>query len=401
VRVLHIGNILNSGYHTVRLLRARGVDAYLVIDSDHREPANYPEWEAGRPVDEPWIVRLGSTDLLKSFGAKLSRLRSLARSFDLVHTWSVYVEYAEFLGRPFVHSSNGYEIDHAPFVGRHQRGLSVMFRLNHVPLTHRPYYRVRGLLATALIRRALRRSRAIFCSMSHQVATLERIGVGDRVIPLSFLPMNLETMEGVVPAPREDRDELLVLHPTRHFWAVKGNDLVFKAFARLRRTTGRRARLVTMAWGPDVARSRELAETLGLGADVTWLPKLPGPELRALMKAADVVMDQYVLGSWGALAIEAAALGVPVILRAEMSDTFYPDPPPFLSARTEDDIHRYLVAAGESPGWLVERGLEHRAWVQRNLPKQIERIVCAYEALIQPPARRRSGVDAAADLRAQ
>jgi D-inositol-3-phosphate glycosyltransferase len=136
---------------------------------------------------------------------------------------------------------------------------------------------------------------------------------------------------------------------------LKGPDVAIRAFGEAVRTRPdllAEAVLVLVGGpsGPDpgtqVERLRRLARRAGIADRVRFLPPVPHDDLGSLYAAADVVLMPSRSESFGLVALEAQASGVPVIASAVGG-------------------LRYVVADGES-GYLVPPG-DHRALADRLL----------------------------------
>jgi glycosyltransferase involved in cell wall biosynthesis len=103
-------------------------------------------------------------------------------------------------------------------------------------------------------------------------------------------------------------DPLLVL--VGRLTRQKGVDVALRALARLR-SAHPTARLVVAGDGPEARGLRELASTLGLDGAVRWLGAVGDP--LPLLAAADVVLMPSRAEGLPRVALEAAALGRPVV----------------------------------------------------------------------------------------
>jgi D-inositol-3-phosphate glycosyltransferase len=163
------------------------------------------------------------------------------------------------------------------------------------------------------------------------------------------------------PRPAEEARKRLGLsgHPVVLFVGrlqrMKGPDVAIGAFEEARRARPdllAEAVLVLVGGpsGPDpgsqVERLRRLARRAGIADRVRFLPPVPHADLGSLYAAADVVLMPSRSESFGLVALEAQASGVPVIASAVGG-------------------LRYVVADGES-GFLVPAG-DHRAFADRLL----------------------------------
>jgi N-acetyl-alpha-D-glucosaminyl L-malate synthase BshA len=102
--------------------------------------------------------------------------------------------------------------------------------------------------------------------------------------------------------------EKIVMHIS-NFRKVKRVDDVVRIFARIRREVG--SRLVFIGDGPERAAATELAGNLGVLEDIVFLGKLES--VAELISCADLFLLPSEQESFGLVALEALASGVPVI----------------------------------------------------------------------------------------
>lgn len=166
--------------------------------------------------------------------------------------------------------------------------------------------------------------------------------------------------------------DFLVFFPARQDWvkgtgyADKGNDVFMRAFARLR-AAGHRVGLILCEWGRNVAESKQLLQDLGVSAHVHWTQPVGAVGFNRLCQASDLVADQFTLGAFGGVLFKAFCSGRPVITYLDEAQLrpVYPELPPVINARTEDDIVARIGDAIADPQGLALRGRQGRAWVER------------------------------------
>jgi len=110
-----------------------------------------------------------------------------------------------------------------------------------------------------------------------------------------------------IPEKRSPRQATL-MHIS-NFRPVKRVEDVIRIFARVREQ--RDARLVLVGDGPDYSRTRELVDRLGLADHVRYVGVVDN--VAPLLKAADVLLLPSETESFGLVALEAMASGVPVV----------------------------------------------------------------------------------------
>lgn len=102
--------------------------------------------------------------------------------------------------------------------------------------------------------------------------------------------------------------EKVLLHVS-NFRKVKRLPDVIAIFARVREVMP--AQLLLVGEGPELSRTRDLVDSLGLSANVRFLGKQD--EVNTLFNAADLLLLPSEKESFGLVALEAMASGVPVI----------------------------------------------------------------------------------------
>jgi N-acetyl-alpha-D-glucosaminyl L-malate synthase BshA len=109
--------------------------------------------------------------------------------------------------------------------------------------------------------------------------------------------------------PKKDSDRQFTLMHISNFRPLKRVDDVVRIFARVRQSVD--ARLVLVGDGPEYGRTRELVEKLGLADMVRWVGVVD--DVAPILKAADVLLLPSETESFGLVALEAMASGVPVV----------------------------------------------------------------------------------------
>jgi glycosyltransferase involved in cell wall biosynthesis len=182
-----------------------------------------------------------------------------------------------------------------------------------------------------------------------------------------------------------------VFAPARHDWAIKGNEMILRAFARFVRAAGQpNARLVLLEWGKEVDRSRALIQELGIGPQVLWRPVVSGKSLCRAMQSADVVIDQFVLGVFGSTVPQAMATGAPVISSYDEAKNAwaFPAAPPILRASCADEIAGHLQTMFADPQKRRAVGEAGRKWFQAHHSPQ--RVATAFEGIIRSVLEKRA-----------
>ena len=166
------------------------------------------------------------------------------------------------------------------------------------------------------------------------------------------------------------------LHPSHLDWGVtdsgrwrnstKGNDRFLRAFFRAIRQ-GVDLRCIIVNRGPDREIARRMTEESGCADHFDWREPVSPRALIELFHEADVVVDQFDVGTIGAIAMEAMAQGKPVMayIANEALRLRYDTLPPVLNCRSQDEIFDTILA-NQSRQELQETGDRADRWVRDN-----------------------------------
>ena len=136
------------------------------------------------------------------------------------------------------------------------------------------------------------------------------------VIPLGvdleqFQPRDREAARATIDFPAEER----LLIAVGRIEPLKGFDILVRALAEM--TERERVRLLVIGGderaAPELARLRAIAEEIGVTDRVHFPGSIPHERLAAYYNAADVVVIPSFSESFGLVALEAMASGVPVV----------------------------------------------------------------------------------------
>jgi glycosyltransferase involved in cell wall biosynthesis len=184
----------------------------------------------------------------------------------------------------------------------------------------------------------------------------------------------------------------IVFVPARQDWYWKGSDRLLRGFA----TAARRypsAVLVCAGWGADLEPSRRLIAELGIGERVRMLPcALSKSRLRRYYCAADVVADQFTVGSYGGSALEAMSCERPVLIHLDRGrfETEGWSLPPVMNVSHAEEIAVALERLFDEPDLRSKLGSNAREWAVANHgPPLAERVIeLAGEVAAEKTARK-------------
>jgi glycosyltransferase involved in cell wall biosynthesis len=112
----------------------------------------------------------------------------------------------------------------------------------------------------------------------------------------------------------------------------------------------------------------------GIAIELIMVQGLPNTELHALMQNCDVIADQLLIGWYAMFAIEAMALGKPVLCytRTDLenlyvqADLLEPGELPLINCNPSNIVEVIRKLVNASPSELTELGERGRAYVERR-----------------------------------
>ena len=164
-------------------------------------------------------------------------------------------------------------------------------------------------------------------------------------------------------------DDLVILAPARQNWDIKSNDKVIRAFAKLVKTEKQyNFTLMLCDWGQHRDKTRDLIKQYNINKNVTFYPPVPKKTSAKMMQMADIVVDQFKLGTFGGITPEAMSCGKPLLVhyQSEIHEWCFNSHPPVLNATNSDDIYRHFKELASSKEYRQELGEKGRAWVQQE-----------------------------------
>jgi glycosyltransferase involved in cell wall biosynthesis len=358
----------NDGYNVVKELRRMNIDADLAINKTDFAMA-FPEWEDATlkgPIN-PYDIKADEIrqdfhppewikyfDFLNNTPRKKLRfqktrarigLLKLMREYDVIEAQVPYSIYAQFSGVPFVPYDAGW-IRYFP----HESGLRAK-----------------------LAKRAHKNAPGIILTNPDTYALFEKEPYIDQN-KLHFSPFAVDH-EKYKPVDGHDirethlrcGEDFLLFAPSRHVWPEKGNDKMIRAYARFLKVYPN-ARFLMVDWTVDVHKSKALAQSLGIYHKIDWMAPVPKGELIRYYGAADIVLDQFIVGSWGTSTPEAMSCAKPVIMYYNPKHIMraFGQLPPILNSFTEDEIYGNMVAMAQSPDKKEQVGNASRRWIQET-----------------------------------
>lgn len=325
-RIAYLCNMNNNAFATVRYLRDRGYDAHVFrfpYEPKHFQPQadTFDDDFHDYYHETPW----GNAYDLAKF-SKLEIQRQL-QDFDVVIGAGTAPAYMDYIGR--------------------QLDVFIPYGEDIITLATRVLAKPNVLMDRLLLRkhqrRGIRNARHIVMDLAEPnfVSSLLRLrpqGTWHKLTPPAIYEPQYR-----IESIKSDRiksthwqhflrirsqNELVIFHHSRHHWRsapgqpdwiLKGNDQILQGLKLFKdRNPELSFKLITFEYGPDVAASKKLAESLGLQENVEWLPVLPRREIRIGLAFSDIGVGE-IHKSWYSYGVmlEVLAVGLPFIGRRE------------------------------------------------------------------------------------
>ncbi len=118
-------------------------------------------------------------------------------------------------------------------------------------------------------------------------------------------------------------------------------------------------------WSLDEGKSKKLVDDLRISDNIIWIKPVPKNQLIQYYNIADIVLDQFVLGSWGTSTPEAMSCGKPVLMfyKKEYILRAFGEEPPILNSFSEEDIFSNLMKLAKDVDFRKEVGRKSRDWI--------------------------------------
>lgn len=400
-KVAIIGNMNNVGFVLMRLLRDRGIDANLILYSNdgtggnsHFSPENdtadFESWlpfiRRSRVPDN--LVTTVSWPLAAYYWLLILAAHLLGRSSMPPRLFSKRKFQNELEGFDFVIGSGPLPA----LMTRSGRQLDVFWSYSTGVeyLAGAPFREVSRWYSkvfywfTAPVRRNQERGiraaqNAVVGLDNGAYEELMTRGISSKrvFVPMVYghapeFPSESCRAEAELMAKLREQSDLVCFSAVRQYWSVKRNDIFLRGFSDfLMRNNNKIACLVFMDYGPDVQKSKDLVESLGLSNQVYWLSKKGRMDVRFLSTLADINVGQFDNGptSWGCVGWEALADGKPLLTGFNWTDGEFESrsgipAPPILGVTNEADISERLNWALKNRSELIRLGARGQNWFE-------------------------------------
>lgn len=364
-RVAFIGNLASVAFAWVQILRKKGLPADIFLTPSEwtkiqgtieTQYGEIPDWVNVFPnnAQRLQLPNGGLIGQIKRQVELISTAREL-ETYDVVHSFtgalfqSIYATFRFGLlkSRPYIATATGSDVREKAFEKS-----------------------IKG----AIIRFFFRRSARTLLLNIDLIDNAKKLRMQNWV----FFPFLIDTAlysPGDVPKLKGMEKSVLYFMPTNIDWGLndksrsrkstKGNNRFIEAFAHYIKGGGN-ARLLLVDRGPDKEAAKELVAQLGINDRVKFIEAMKRPELIKYYRMADVVVDQFDIGSFGATALEVMACARPcmIYINQDQVRRCYKRLPPVVNARSTADILSQIERL-ESRELRQKIGVESRKWIER------------------------------------
>lgn len=373
MRILILGNMANDGYSVAKEMRKDDVNVDLAINISDFGMA-LPEWEDGeiaKQIDpynskmedvkntwEPpsWIRYFDFLNKVPKKKNLIGKIKSriniikMIREYDVIETHVPWALYAQFSGIPYVAYDAGW-IRYFPY-GNNFRD--------------------------KLARRGYAKAKKIIITNPDTYEIFDKLSYLDKE-KIIFIPFAIDH-EKYKPIRVHDlrnnyvnNNELLFFSPSRQSWKEKGNDKMIRAFAKFVKSFPN-SKLLMVSWSVDETNSKKLVKSLDIEENVSWIQPVPKNILIKYYNVADVVLDQFILGSWGTSTPEAMCCGKPVLMfyKKEFIQRAFGEEPPILNSFKEEEIYENMMKLAKDVDLRKQLGENSRKWIiKTHSPKTV------------------------------
>lgn len=166
--------------------------------------------------------------------------------------------------------------------------------------------------------------------------------------------------------------DFLFFFPTRQDWVVgtgyadKSNDIFLRAFCQLRQS-GYKVGMVCCRWGKNVQESIHLLKDNQCDKYVLWQEPMGTVQFERTVKACDVVVDQFKLGSFGGIMFKAMAVGTVICTYLNEAEILnqYQELPPIINCQTEVQIVQAVQELINHPENINRLSLSAKQWIDK------------------------------------
>lgn len=151
----------------------------------------------------------------------------------------------------------------------------------------------------------------------------------------------------------------------------KGSDVMIRGLGKFFRETGVRLDIRLVRKGLHIPETEQLLTEEGISDQVTWQDEMSLVDYWREIEFADIVFDQLGGSLPGAPALDAMAIGRPVIANARR-DVFdvFEEASPICHAKTPDEVYDHLVRLARDLGERAKVGRQGRRYMEKYFSQE-------------------------------
>jgi len=355
MKLAWLGNLGNVGFNYVRLLNTGGIEARLYLPQVRLKAlsSSNPENEYQGASRESFIHPF-SRNYLDYFLNRLGILGPLSGYENLIGNGSGIVQAQTCYEIAALRIKRKYGIPYA--------AMATGADLSEIAFSHTPL--------GGLYRTALENCSHLFLLNFDQFDTVGRLNL--KLKSFGFLPFSIN-LDRFKRLPNIIREKIIVYSVARLDWSsatrasTKRNDIFFRGFARVMAERERADFELWIAdWGVDRIRTRSLIKSLNIESFVKFIPVGDKNIFYENLARANVIVDQFNIGSVGLSALESMAMSRPVFAYCDRSlaQKAYGSEIPVINCSTDEDVFARLKEL--TPGMIArlsERGFD---WIAEH-----------------------------------
>ena len=329
MRIGCFGNMNNMLFSLARYLRDSGHDVKLFLEHDLLDHF-YPDNDSFDESYKNYVFQKKFEGSHAAFMREtpVKEIRSWARDLDFIIVCGTYLAHLQKAGiEADVYWPHGSDLFTLPFLGEdmridqivrnyysyklfslHKRGIKKAHCINHD--RHKPEYK-------AVINRLGISEKTLFFSCPMVYHPQYSAGVIEQYYSLNphiSLFRKLRAENDLLILNQNQQSLTTPVSQMRSGFSGKGTEVLIEGFADFVKKTKAKTHLVSLEYGPDVEKVKQMVSDLGIADYVTWLPKMGRKHLMVGLSFSDFGIGQYtVKDAGGNTTWEAFSMGKPLL----------------------------------------------------------------------------------------
>ncbi len=342
MKVLIAGNLANMGYEIAKALRERNIDVKLLLPkypSDGDDPKNmYPELEKSGYPD--WLVRFDNHN--RSFSLnnwKFQVLREMRKKeYNIIIAMTEFPIFATFSGKPFGVYSTGSDM--------------------------RELYFEKSLKGW-LYRFAYKKAKIVIWGDVDKLPLLKKLKINNKAM-FATAPRHVKIFPKKIPKG-DLENKFIIFHPTSQNWRLKQNQKFLKAYNKFCQSRDN-VYLILSHRGPDLEKALKILNNDTTKGKFETIPFVNANKLQYYYNLADVIVDQFSIGSFGMITVEAMMCRKPILLTLDeeiFKQCYKEIPGGLINTNTEEGILKALNDLEANLDLREKLGNKNFEWVNK------------------------------------